>query len=178
MTACPTCGSEVMPGSRWCNLCHFNVLDPNIGKLASPGKRLGAMVLDFVILFLAFIFFTTFATLIFTFIFARQMRHTDASGLLISFPILTVAAFLAVYLILVSLLYAKGQTPGKAVLGMYVVKENGQRAGFFTMLFREWIGKLVSGMLFGLGYLWILIDRDRQAWHDKLASTYVVQKRP
>lgn len=159
MTACPTCGSEVMPGSRWCNLCHFNVIDPNIGKLASPGKRLGAYVLDFVILFLAY------ATFIFFDIFARQMRHA-------------VAAFLVAYLILVSILYAKGQTPGKAVLGMYVVKENGQRAGFFTMLFREWIGKLVSGMLFGLGYLWILIDRDRQAWHDKLASTYVVQKRP
>jgi len=45
------------------------------------------------------------------------------------------------------------------------------------MLLREWIGRWLSGLLFGLGYLWILLDKDRQAWHDKLASTYVVERR-
>jgi uncharacterized RDD family membrane protein YckC len=53
-------------------------------------------------------------------------------------------------------------------------KENGQPAGFGTMLFREWIGKFISGLLFALGYIRILIDKDRQGWNDKLASTYVV----
>ena len=57
---------------------------------------------------------------------------------------------------------------------MRVVKENGTPATFWTMLFREWIGKIISGMIFSLGYLWILIDKERQGWHDKLASTYVI----
>jgi uncharacterized RDD family membrane protein YckC len=27
----------------------------------------------------------------------------------------------------------------------------------------------------GLGFLWILRDAERQAWHDKIAGTYVVK---
>ena len=72
-------------------------------------------------------------------------------------------------------LFFHGTTPGKRVLNMYVVNESGERAGFWTMLFREWIGKWISAVVFGLGFLSILWDRDRQGWHDKLASTYVTQ---
>jgi uncharacterized RDD family membrane protein YckC len=43
------------------------------------------------------------------------------------------------------------------------------------MFVREWVGKLISGMLLSLWYLWVLLDRDRQGWHDKLASTYVIE---
>jgi len=51
-------------------------------------------------------------------------------------------------------------------------------AGFFIMLIREWIGKaIISGMIFSLGFLWILFDRDNQGWHDKLVSTYVVDQK-
>jgi uncharacterized RDD family membrane protein YckC len=44
------------------------------------------------------------------------------------------------------------------------------------MLVREIVGKTISGAVFLLGYLWILFDRERQGWHDKLANTYVVQE--
>ena len=36
------------------------------------------------------------------------------------------------------------------------------------------LGRLLSGLVFLLGYLWMLWDRDRQTWHDKIASTTVV----
>jgi len=42
------------------------------------------------------------------------------------------------------------------------------------MLVRETIGKLISGLVFSLGYLWLLWDKDRQTWHDKLVSTVVM----
>jgi uncharacterized RDD family membrane protein YckC len=59
---------------------------------------------------------------------------------------------------------------------LHVAKENGERAGFFTMLFREVIGKfIISSIVFGLGFLWIVLDKENQGWHDKLMSTYVVQ---
>jgi uncharacterized RDD family membrane protein YckC len=79
------------------------------------------------------------------------------------------------YVIWAFKLFAQGATPGKRLLGMRVVKEGGQTAGFWTMLGREWIGKWISAMVFSLGFLWILFDRDRQGWHDKLVSTYVVE---
>jgi len=34
---------------------------------------------------------------------------------------------------------------------------------------------LPSGLLFGLGYLWILVDRKRLSWHDRYSETTIVQ---
>ncbi len=41
------------------------------------------------------------------------------------------------------------------------------------MLFRELIGKIISYMIFCLGFIWILIDKDSQGWHDKLIGSIV-----
>ena len=70
---------------------------------------------------------------------------------------------------------AFGATLGKMALGMRVVDENGQKAGFFKVLIRETIGKIVSGVIFLLGYIWILFDGKRQGWHDKIGGTFVVK---
>ncbi len=78
------------------------------------------------------------------------------------------------YAIFALILFARGTTPGKMLLGMRVARESGERAGFFTMLIRELIGKTISFIVFGLGFLWILLDKDKQGWHDKLMNTYVV----
>ena len=56
MATCSSCNAEVVPGTRWCNICHTNVVNPSLGKLASPGKRLGAFILDLVIPFLWILF--------------------------------------------------------------------------------------------------------------------------
>jgi uncharacterized RDD family membrane protein YckC len=34
---------------------------------------------------------------------------------------------------------------------------------------------ILSLVVLGLGALWILKDPERQAWHDKIAGTYVVK---
>ena len=35
--------------------------------------------------------------------------------------------------------------------------------------------RIVSGLVFGLGYLWMLWDPRKQTWHDKAANTVVVR---
>ena len=67
-----------------------------------------------------------------------------------------------------------GQTPGKAFLGVAVVRAGGGRLRAGAAIVR-WLGYWLSGILF-LGYLWILVDNRRQAWHDKLARTLVVYR--
>ncbi|MCY4147728.1 MAG: RDD family protein [Chloroflexi bacterium] len=67
-----------------------------------------------------------------------------------------------------------GQTPGKFALGIRVVKADGTPIGDVDAVIRA-IGYQVSAALFGLGYLWALVDRNNQTWHDKLARTYVVR---
>jgi|GEM_PF-2608855 len=49
MASCTTCGQEVPAGRRWCTICHTNVSDPTVGRLASPARRLGAFIFDLII---------------------------------------------------------------------------------------------------------------------------------
>jgi len=69
-----------------------------------------------------------------------------------------------------------GQTPGKRLMGLLVVKANGERLKLGRAILR-WLGYWLSGILL-LGFLWILVDGKRQGFHDKLARTIVVYSRP
>lgn len=72
-------------------------------------------------------------------------------------------------------IWRAGATPGKILMKLKVVTSSCQSVSFGYALLRESIGKLISGLLFSLGYFWVLIDRKNQAWHDKIAHTLVVK---
>jgi uncharacterized RDD family membrane protein YckC len=69
---------------------------------------------------------------------------------------------------------AGGQTPGKMLLRLRVIQVNGE-AITFGIAFLRWTGSLVSGLVFGLGYIWIAFDPKKQGWHDKIAATLVTR---
>jgi uncharacterized RDD family membrane protein YckC len=69
-----------------------------------------------------------------------------------------------------------GQTPGKRVLGVRVMRSDGTRLGLGNALRRQ-IGYWISTILY-LGFLWILFDNKRQGFHDKLAGTIVTYSWP
>jgi uncharacterized RDD family membrane protein YckC len=66
-----------------------------------------------------------------------------------------------------------GQTVAKVALGIKVVGPDGQPPSGGQAVLR-YLGYLVSSILVSLGFIWILFDRKRQGWHDKIAQTYVV----
>jgi uncharacterized RDD family membrane protein YckC len=70
-----------------------------------------------------------------------------------------------------------GGTFGKYLCGLEIVDKNGKRITLFTAFFRNYVGYTVSSFLFGLGFIWILKDKQKQGWHDMIAGTYVVFKR-
>jgi uncharacterized RDD family membrane protein YckC len=75
-------------------------------------------------------------------------------------------------------LWAYGLTPGKWLLGIRVVKPDTNRpAGFWRMALRQTIGQFISTLFCHLGYIWALVDSNRQAWHDKIAKTLVIRTR-
>ena len=82
----------------------------------------------------------------------------------------------AVYNVVLMRLF-NGQTLGKMVFGMRVVKKNGARISVLDALLRNVLGYTVSQMFFMLGYIWAVGDRENQAWHDKMAGTVVVVER-
>ncbi len=93
------------------------------------------------------------------------------------------------WLIWLAIVMHRGQTPGKQLLGMYVMREDGSRAGGWPTFLREFV---IKGWLFGVGsgviggatggvglllylpvVLWCIWDHERQCLWDKLVHTYV-----
>jgi uncharacterized RDD family membrane protein YckC len=68
----------------------------------------------------------------------------------------------------------KGTTLGGIICQLRLVRVDGGRVGFPDALVRGLTG-IFSLAVFGLGFLWILRDPDKQAWHDRVAGTYVVK---
>ncbi|MGH7639918.1 MAG: RDD family protein [Candidatus Dormibacteria bacterium] len=69
-----------------------------------------------------------------------------------------------------------GRTVGLWLIGARVVRqEDGGRLGLGRSLMRV-IGYVVDVVSFGLGFLWAAVDRRKQGWHDKMASSLVVRK--
>jgi uncharacterized RDD family membrane protein YckC len=66
-----------------------------------------------------------------------------------------------------------GATVGKIVMGLRVVGPGGSRVGFWRSL-RRVIGYFISAFTLGLGFLWVIVNKRRHSWADKLAGTSVV----
>ncbi|MFO7320399.1 MAG: RDD family protein [Chloroflexota bacterium] len=67
-----------------------------------------------------------------------------------------------------------GQTIGKMVMNIRVVKTNGMPLTAGDVIVR-YIGYYINTALYGLGWFWAAFDGQRQGWHDKLAGTVVVR---
>ena len=63
---------------------------------------------------------------------------------------------------------------GGLVCQLRLVRTDGMPLSFADSLVRGLAG-IFSLLVFGLGALWIIRDPERQAWHDKIAGTYVVK---
>jgi uncharacterized RDD family membrane protein YckC len=70
--------------------------------------------------------------------------------------------------------YARGgATPGKRLFGIRVVSLDGSPLNWRKVICRT-RGYIPSTIFLYLGFLWALWDSNKQAWHDKVASTIVV----
>jgi uncharacterized RDD family membrane protein YckC len=68
----------------------------------------------------------------------------------------------------------KGTTVGGIICQLRLVRVDGTPLHFPDALVRG-LSSIFSLAVVGLGCLWILKDPERQAWHDKIAGTYVVK---
>jgi uncharacterized RDD family membrane protein YckC len=68
----------------------------------------------------------------------------------------------------------KGTTIGGIVCDLKVVRVGGGPLDWGTAIIRA-LGCFLSLVVAGLGFIWIAIDREHQAWHDKIAGTVVVR---
>ncbi len=68
----------------------------------------------------------------------------------------------------------KGTTVGGIICQLRLVRVDGAPLRFVDALVRG-LSSIFSLAVLGIGGLWILRDPERQAWHDRIAGTYVVK---
>ena len=126
---------------------------------AGVGTRFIALLIDAIILWVV--------QVIISMVLSQLLRDNVGLTLLINLAISV--GYFVVYQ------ESQGQTLGKKVMKIKVVDAQGKKPTMMTFFLREIIGKFVSGIILGIGYLMAFWDGNKQALHDKIASTYVVK---
>lgn len=67
-----------------------------------------------------------------------------------------------------------GQTPGKMLCGLAVVRRDGTPPGYGRALLR-WVGSVIAALPLWLGFLGVLVTAERRGLHDWIAGTRVVR---
>ena len=155
-------------------------------QFAGHGARLGAYVLDAILVgFVA----TALVILMMVVFFGSLEWSIDADGDVIVGDTGAAAGAIGLFLLgsllitIFALFYFPffwargGATPGMKVAGIRVVNDrNGSPIGWGPALLRL-VGFWVSGAVFYIGFVWILVDARRRGWHDLLAGTCVISTR-
>ncbi|GGJ72720.1 putative RDD family membrane protein YckC [Anoxybacillus voinovskiensis] len=68
------------------------------------------------------------------------------------------------------------QTVGKMVFGLKVVTMNDEPFTWFTVLFREVIGKFIAKFILFIGFLFVAFSEKKQGLHDQIADTTVIHE--
>ncbi|MBB4661547.1 RDD family protein [Conexibacter arvalis] len=147
-------------------------------ELATWGVRAAAYLIDLLV-------FVALAVLI---AFGIVLVESDADDARRAAETIGVAIVLPISLAYAPLLMVRrgarnGQTLGKQVMRIRVVRESGEEVTLGNAVLREVIGRqLLVAFTYGfyavVDYLWPLWDRSRQCLHDKVAQTRVVRLEP
>ena len=145
--------------------------DVSQGNVASFSERLLAYWTDNCLLSLLGISFVGAGLFSFFGTSSRLFGHT--TGFIMNPLYLSPVLLGALYFVL-CWTFAKGQTIGKRLVAIRVVKEDGRPLEIMDSILRV-IGYYISSLFFSLGFIWVLFDAKKQGWHDKIAHTLVVK---
>ena len=150
---------------------------------ATDGSRIVAIIVDLIILsVVSFIIALPFGTLTLTFpfIFSYTRSLAPSNAIFVPSGVLYMLLTSGVLDLLLMLLYftyfegTSGQTLGKKIKGIKVVKENGDPPSLVDALIRT-ILRIIDGIAFYLvGFIVIQISEKKQRLGDKAAGTIVV----
>ncbi len=152
-----------LPGSQ-----HVNVRNGARKSIyANFGMRLGAYIIDVVILNFAGLIFL----LLFSAVFLRTPYYTLSGVYFLLYVLMVVFSWFYYALFESSELQA---TPGKMLLRLKVVDMNHNRIDFGRASGR-FFGKILSSFILLIGYFMVLWTDYRQALHDQLANTLIIR---
>lgn len=140
------------------------------GRPAEFGPRLAAYLVDAVILVVGVLVITAPLTLLGMLIGSR----VAALGVILSLVTWLLATAISVAYLLVP--WARvGVTPGKRLLGLKIVRADSSHPLGLAKAALRMVGYMVSGALFGAGFIMIAFTKDKRGLHDMIANTRVVR---
>jgi len=154
---CPKCGVELVEGVKFCSSCGARISEISMEK-AGAGARFGSYILDWIVV-------TVIGWILILIFWAIGGEVGSAVGSIMSL-IFSVGYF--------TYFFGNGQTLGMKAVKIKLCGTEGTYPIGYGKGFLRWIGMIISALVIGLGFLWILIDENKQGWHDKIAGTYVV----
>ena len=145
-------------------------------QAANLGKRLLSIFYDVLIVFFVTVVLTILIQqLIINLELVTLEKVKDAGGEIAIIPPDSVLSLILKSLwTLISFFYfgfywtKRGQTPGMRVWKVKAIKHNGQLMGWKNALYRYVFA------LFGLGILWIVIDKQNVALQDRFSNTHLI----
>ena len=135
---------------------------------AEFGQRLGAFLFD-LLLFLIVLMLATFVLSSLS-----KKSIVGSNVMLIAFYSIAVLLFIFNFVVLAA---RAGQTVGKRLVGIRIVRVDGTPTGYGTVFRRHCVGYILSSLPLLLGFVWVIWDAKHQGWHDKIAGTTVVLER-
>ncbi len=148
---------------------------PTSKKYASFGRRLLALIIDNILfsITLSPLFMMIFDYKEYTDEEIRQIITTQGPLGLIE-PKQMVIQLIVTLAITVFFWIRFAGTPGKRLLKMKVVDATTGKNLTILQSTTRYLGYMMSAFPMGLGFIWIIIDKRNQGWHDKLANSVVV----
>ncbi|EPJ7843974.1 RDD family protein [Pseudomonas aeruginosa] len=154
-----------------------HMLSPQ-GDYAPAGlvRRLAAMFYDFLLcVALMMVVTLVYQQGILRLIYGSDhLRELADRGALIGDPLLSTLLVFALFSFFAKFWTHNGQTLGMQVWGLRVQNRDGSAISLLQALLRFMIA-IASWLCLGLGFLWMLWDKDKRTWHDRYSESQVVR---
>lgn len=142
---------------------------------AGLGRRLAAMLYDSFLCVALLIVATFIYKLIQMGIYGEaQLRQWSEAGALDGDPLLSTLLLLSLFGFFAKFWTHNGQTLGMQVWGIRVQNADGTAISVWQALLRFLVA-ILSWLALGLGYLWIVFDKQKRSWHDLYSDSLVVR---
>ncbi len=94
--------------------------------------------------------------------------------ILFKFSVIDIILYLLSLVYFVLMTYFSGATLGKKALKVKVIKQNNEKLSLIDVIYRESIGRYLSGLIVFIGYIMIAVDSKKRGLHDILCDTFVI----
>jgi uncharacterized RDD family membrane protein YckC len=147
------------------------------GEFANAGlaRRLAAMLYD-TLLSIALLMVVTFAYLmVLKLIYGEtQLKAMSEAGALTGDPLLSTLLLFSLFGFFAKFWTHNGQTLGMQVWGVRVQNADGSAIDLWQALLRFLLA-IISFLCVGLGFWWVLFDKQKRSWHDIYSGSCTVQ---